>query len=146
MRKSMWRPEIAGWSTTRSQSGWRPTTVTAFASSSSAVTLSSKLRTMRAAMASSGLPEDAAGAKPGRAHEVADAAHAFHAERDLVRGLDLVLGVEQPRQRDHAVAALHRELAARGARVAAQGGADAPLEAKRFGAPDGFGCFLEARL
>src|SRR4051812_26160427 len=52
----MWRPEIAGWSITTSQSGWRPTTLTGFSSWTSETIAPSRLITMRAPMGSEFLP------------------------------------------------------------------------------------------
>src|SRR5438270_6220720 len=134
----MWRPETAGCSITTSQSGCRPTTDTGFVSSYSACTAPSRLTTMRAAMALSGLAQRASGAVARGAHEVADAAHARHAQRDFVRGLDFVFAVEEPGERNDAVARLDRDFRRGGARIAAQRRPHAPLEAEALGAANRF--------
>src|SRR4051812_49004744 len=113
----MWRPDTAACSMTRSQSGWRPTSVTGLASSCSETTLSSRLTTTRATIFASRLLEGAPGAETGGAQQVADRAHAADGERGLVGGFDFLLVVGHPRERDDAVVALDRDRGRGGARL-----------------------------
>src|ERR1700741_3064476 len=87
MRKSMWRPDTAGWSMQMSLAGWRPTTVTGLVSSTSVTIAPSKLTTTRARMLS--LAPETRG-RGGRGLQlVVHALDALHGARHVRRGARL---------------------------------------------------------
>src|ERR1051326_8732793 len=137
----MCRPDTAGWSMQMSQSGWRPTTVTGLASSTSVTMAPSRLTTTRARILS--LAPESRG-RGGRGLQlVVDALHALDAARDIGGGVRLGGRVDHAEQLRHAVGTLHHERGFRRALVAAKRGAHAPLERQVLHHAHRFGRFLE---
>src|SRR4051812_4864774 len=78
-RKSMWRPETAGWSIRMSQVGWRPTTVTGLLSGTSVTMAPSRLTTI---LAPTSFAPEARGGRARRAQLVVHLDDALDAARD----------------------------------------------------------------
>src|SRR5258706_9687273 len=144
MRKSMWRPEIAGLSMQKSHAGWRPTTVTSLVSSISATIAPSRLTTTRARM--SPLSSEARGRGARRLQLVVDAFHTLDRACDFASRCGLGLRAHDTRELRHAAGAFHREARVRGALFAPQRRAHAPLERQVLHPAHGLGRLLEAFL
>src|SRR6186997_1066618 len=119
MRKSMWRPDTAGWSMQTSQPGWRLTTIRTRKPSSLAP--ESRARGVRSLQL------------------VVDVLHAFDRARHVGRGIRLGLRVHDAHELRHALAHLDGELRIGGALVAAQCRTNAPFERQVLHHAHGFG-------
>src|SRR2546421_4486370 len=140
----MCRPDTAGWSMQMSQAGWRPTTVTACVSSTSVTIAPSRLTTTRARTSS--LSPEARGRGSRGLQLVVDALHALDRARDFGRGVGFGLRGHHAEEPRHPVGAFHGEARLRGALVAAQGRAHAPLACEVVHHAHRFGRLLEAFL